>query len=138
MPPPGDAVSSLSFAPTSGTKLLVSSWDKKVYFYDVASADGESNLINTFEHRAPVLDVCFGANDNEAFTAGMDWTVNRCAQGRGYSDLESGANMETRIDLQSGEKTLLSKHAAPVRCVVYSPAHCKLSFTSETRPPTKP
>ncbi|POR31450.1 Mitotic checkpoint protein BUB3.2 [Tolypocladium paradoxum] len=103
-PSPGDAVSAIVFAPTSPTKLLVSSWDKKVYCYDIASGPGETNLTNTYEHRAPVLDVCFGADDNEAFTAGMDWGVNR-------------------INLESGEKTLLSKHEAPVRCVVYSPEH---------------
>ena len=46
--------------------------------------DGKANdayamltVLNTYEHRAPVLDVCFGANDNEAFTAGMNWTGNR-------------------------------------------------------------
>jgi cell cycle arrest protein BUB3 len=85
-PPPTDAVSSIAFAPSSGTKLLVSSWDKKVYCYDIAGGAGETTLVNTYEHRAPVLDVCFGADDNEAFTAGMDWGVNRsvnadeCAQ----------------------------------------------------------
>lgn len=47
-----------------------------MYYYDVASPD--SNLIQTYEHRAPVLDACFGDNENEAFTAGMDWTVNKC------------------------------------------------------------
>ena len=70
-------MSAIVFAPTSPTKLLVSSWDKNVYCYDIASGAGETNLINTYEHRAPVLDVCFGADDNEAFTAGMDWRVNR-------------------------------------------------------------
>ncbi|KAK7397959.1 mitotic spindle checkpoint protein Bub3 [Neonectria punicea] len=110
-PPPGDAVSSISFAPSSGTKLLVSSWDKKVYCYDIAGGAGEMNLVNTYEHRAPVLDVCFGADDNEAFTAGMDWAVNR-------------------IDLESGEKTQLSKHAAPVRCVAYSRSHSILVSAS--------
>ncbi|KAI5463803.1 WD40-repeat-containing domain protein [Mariannaea sp. PMI_226] len=110
-PPPGDAVSSLSFAPSSPTRLLVSSWDKNVYLYDISGGAGTSNLINTYEHRAPVLDVCFGADDNEAFTAGMDWTVNR-------------------IDLQSGEKTVLSKHAAPVRCVSYSRSHSILISAS--------
>ncbi|KND88729.1 Mitotic checkpoint protein BUB3.2 [Tolypocladium ophioglossoides CBS 100239] len=103
-PPPGDAISAIVFAPTSPTKLLVSSWDKKVYCYNIASGPGETNLTDAYEHRAPVLDVCFGADDNEAFTAGMDWGVNR-------------------INLESGEKTLLSKHEAPVRCVVYSPEH---------------
>ena len=76
-PPPTDAVSSIAFAPNSGTKLLVSSWDKKVYCYDIAGGAGETTLVNTYEHRAPVLDVCFGANDNEAFTAGLDWAVNK-------------------------------------------------------------
>lgn len=75
-PPPGDAVSSIAFAPSESTKLLAASWDRKVYRYDVKQ--GETNLEKTYEHRAPVLDVCFGANDSEAFTAGMDWAVNRC------------------------------------------------------------
>ncbi|KAG5927667.1 hypothetical protein E4U42_001949 [Claviceps africana] len=103
-PPPGDAVSALAFAPTDSSKLLVSSWDKNVYCYKVAGSDAQGTLINTFEHRAPVLDVCFGANDDEAFTAGIDWTVSR-------------------LNLATGEKTTLSKHAAPARCVVYSKAH---------------
>lgn len=34
-------------------------------------------LLKKFEHRAPVLDVCFGADDNEVFSAGMDWDVKR-------------------------------------------------------------
>ncbi|PHH92277.1 hypothetical protein CDD83_8091 [Cordyceps sp. RAO-2017] len=103
-PPPGDAVSAVVFAPTSTTKLLVSSWDRNVYSYDVAKEAGETHLISKYEHRAPVLDVCFGADDDEAFSAGMDWGVNK-------------------INLESGEMTLLSKHEAPVRCVVYSPEH---------------
>ncbi|KAH7319919.1 WD40-repeat-containing domain protein [Stachybotrys elegans] len=103
-PPPGDAISALAFAPSSSTKLLVSSWDRKVYCYDLSRGPGEDCLSNTYEHRAPVLDVCFGANDDEAFTAGMDSVVNR-------------------INLDSGEKTVMSQHSAPVRCVVYSRAH---------------
>lgn len=77
-PAPGDAVSAIAFAPNTPTKLLAASWDRKVYEYDVTQ--GDSNLKNTFEHRAPVLDVCFGSTDNEAFTAGMDWAVNRYNQ----------------------------------------------------------
>ncbi|KAL7932741.1 WD40 repeat-like protein [Trichoderma chlorosporum] len=103
-PPPGDAVSAIAFAPDSGTKLLVSSWDNKVYHYDITDGPEASSLVNTYEHRAPVLDVCFGADDNEAFTAGMDWTVNR-------------------LNLETGELTPLSKHTAPVRRVVYSKSH---------------
>lgn len=75
-PPPGDAVSATVFAPESN-KLLVASWDKNVYNYDIGNGSGDAKLINTYEHRAPVLDVCFGDNDEEAFTAGMDCAVNR-------------------------------------------------------------
>ncbi|KJZ79225.1 hypothetical protein HIM_01376 [Hirsutella minnesotensis 3608] len=103
-PAPGDAVSSLDFAPNSGTKLLVSSWDRAVYLYDIASGPGETHLIKTIQHRAPVLDVCFGADDDEAYSAGLDWGVNR-------------------INLETGDMTLMSKHDAPVRCVVYSREH---------------
>lgn len=96
---------------------MVSSWDKNLYLYDTltTSENGDAEdgsgvshgtLLRTYEHRAPVLDVCFGANDNEAFTAGMDWEVRR-------------------VDLESGEQTTVSKHTAPVRRVVYSKAHCE-------------
>ncbi|KAI0403740.1 WD40-repeat-containing domain protein [Xylaria palmicola] len=108
--PPNDAISALVFAPESPSRLLVSSWDRNVYLYDTqqsAGAEGEAqngSLLRTIEHRAPVLDVCFGANDDEAFSAGMDWQV-------------------LRLDLASGEQTVLSKHSAPVRRVVYSRQH---------------
>jgi len=46
--------------------------------YETHGAEEEGGkLIEKFEHRAPVLDVCFGADDNEAFTAGMDWQVKK-------------------------------------------------------------
>ncbi|KAG5938843.1 hypothetical protein E4U60_001169 [Claviceps pazoutovae] len=103
-PPPGDALSAVVFAPNDSSKVLVSSWDKNVYCYQIADSDGRLALTKTIEHRAPVLDVCFGADDNEAFTASLDWTVSR-------------------LDLRTGDKTSLSRHAAPVRCVVYSKDH---------------
>lgn len=76
-PPPSDAISALKYAPESPTRLLVSSWDKYVYLYDTLG--GENALLQKFEHRAPVLDICFGADDNEAFSAGMDWQVKKYA-----------------------------------------------------------
>jgi WD40 repeat protein len=74
---PTDAVSSVQFAPNSPTRLLVSSWDKYVYLYETHGEEPGGKLIEKYEHRAPVLDVCFGADDNEAFSAGMDWQVKR-------------------------------------------------------------
>ncbi|KAL2024037.1 hypothetical protein VTK56DRAFT_272 [Thermocarpiscus australiensis] len=109
--PPNDAVSSIVFAPDSPTRLLVSSWDKNVYLYEISNGAEAASLVGTFEHRAPVLDVCFGANQNEAFTAGMDRQVKR-------------------IDLSTGEQTVLSKHSEPVRCVVYSAEHSILISAS--------
>lgn len=111
--PPTDAVSAVAFAPESSTRFLVSSWDKNVYLYEIVTDGDErtANLVQTYTNRAPVLDVCFGANDNEAFIAGLD-------------------NQVKRIDLTSGEFTVLSQHQQPVRCVVYSPQQSLLISAS--------
>ncbi|KAK4187096.1 WD40-repeat-containing domain protein [Podospora australis] len=110
--PPSDAISALAFAPSpTPNRFLVSSWDKNVYLYEIADGTETVNLINKFEHRAPVLDVCFGANGDEAFTAGMDRQV-------------------IKINLTTGEQTVLSKHSEPVRCVVYSAQHSLLISAS--------
>lgn len=71
--PPSDAISAVTFSPRSD-KLLVASWDCNVYLYD--TTDG-GNLIGSFQHRAPVLDVCWGEDDDDAFSAGLDWQVKR-------------------------------------------------------------
>ncbi|KAL8801597.1 MAG: hypothetical protein Q9223_006934, partial [Gallowayella weberi] len=68
--PPSDAISAIKFAPAS-LRLLVASWDKNVYLYDTSESGGR--LLQTFPHRAPVLDVCFGDNDDDAYTTGLDW-----------------------------------------------------------------
>lgn len=81
----------------------MSSWDRNVSLYDTLAEPG-GKLIQRFEHPAPVLDVCFGRTDNEAFSAGMDWEVRR-------------------IDLDTGALTVLSTHSAGVRNVFYSASH---------------
>lgn len=56
----------------------MSSWDKNLHLYEIQGGEnGSGTLVNKYEHRAPVLDTCFGASDDEAFTAGMDWQVKR-------------------------------------------------------------
>ncbi|KAF2428317.1 nuclear pore complex subunit [Tothia fuscella] len=97
--PPNDGITAVKFAPNSSNRLLVSSWDSNVYFYD--TTPDEAKLLQKFESRAAVLDVTFGRNDNEAFAGGLDWDVRR-------------------IDLESGEQTVISEHNAPVNCVAYS------------------
>ncbi|KAF4308399.1 hypothetical protein GTA08_BOTSDO04462 [Botryosphaeria dothidea] len=108
--PPNDAISSLTVAPGIPTRLLVSSWDKHVYLYDTHSQPG-GELLQKIEHRAPVLDVCFGKDENEAFSAGLDWDVKR-------------------INLQTGESSVLSSHEAGVKSVVYSHEHALLISAS--------
>ncbi|KAH8678878.1 mitotic checkpoint protein-like protein BUB3 [Tricladium varicosporioides] len=109
--PPSDAVSSVKFAPGLSTRLLVSSWDRHAYLYDISGEEEGGKLIEKYEHRAPVLDVCFGADDSEAFSAGMDWQVKR-------------------INLETGEQIALSAHEAPVNKVVYSKEHSLLVSSS--------
>lgn len=80
--PPSDAISALKFSPDPGsTRFVVSSWDKNVYLYELRDENGnvgEGKLLQKFEHRAPVLDVCFGATEDEIYTAGLDWDVRKC------------------------------------------------------------
>ncbi|KAL9595185.1 MAG: hypothetical protein Q9179_005077 [Wetmoreana sp. 5 TL-2023] len=72
--PPSDAISAIKFAPAS-LRLLVASWDKNVYLYDTTESGGR--LLQTFQHRAPVLDVCFGDSDEDAYMTGLDWDVRQ-------------------------------------------------------------
>lgn len=132
-PPPADAVSAVQFAPNSPHRLLVASWDRNVYLYDTQDQENGGALVQKYEHRAPVLDVCFGADDNEAFTAGMDWQVKRCVCSEMFitTVMLMGA---CRIDLESGEQSVLSTHEAPVKSVVYSKEHCKLPSCTSTCP----
>ncbi|KAK2810996.1 hypothetical protein FQN50_002589 [Emmonsiellopsis sp. PD_5] len=106
--PPTDAISAVKFSPIPGsTRLLVSSWDKNVYLYDLRDENGvvgEGKLVQRFEHRAPVLDVCWGEDESEIYTAGLDWDVRR-------------------IDTQTTTQTVLSSHNAGVKSLVYSKEH---------------
>lgn len=91
--------------------MLVSSWDRHVYLYDTKPAESGGVLLQKFEHPAPVLDVCFGRDDNEAFSVGLDWEVRR-------------------IDLTSGAQTVLSTHSAGARNVFFSAPHNLLISSS--------
>lgn len=100
---PSEPISSVKFSPTTPTRLLVSSWDRNVYLYDTHAEPG-GKLLQKFEHQSPVLDVCFGRDDNEAFTCGLDWEVRR-------------------IDLETGSQTVMSTHSAGVRNILFSASH---------------
>ncbi|KAI5289723.1 hypothetical protein KEM54_003337 [Ascosphaera aggregata] len=104
--PPTDAISSVKFSPfPRSTRLLVSSWDRNLYLYDLRDENGEvgegkDKLLTTFQHRAPVLDVCWGRDESECYTACLDWDVRR-------------------IDLNTGEQRVISTHEAGVKSVVF-------------------
>ncbi|KAL8734254.1 MAG: hypothetical protein Q9181_003266 [Wetmoreana brouardii] len=124
--PPSDAISAIKFAPAS-LRLLVASWDKKVYLYDTTESGGK--LLRTFQHRAPVLDVCFGDSDEDAYTTGLDWDVRH-------------------LNLSTGAQTILSSHSTGVKSLAYSSIHKTLVSASwdstlhihhpHTSPPTPP
>ncbi|KAL8759243.1 MAG: hypothetical protein Q9184_003683 [Pyrenodesmia sp. 2 TL-2023] len=99
--PPSDAISAIKYAPGS-LRLLVASWDKNVYLYDTSQTGGQQ--LRTFEHRAPVLDVCFGENDEDAYTTGLDCDVRH-------------------LNLSTGAQTVLSSHTAGVKSIAYSSEH---------------
>ncbi|KAL8854398.1 MAG: hypothetical protein Q9221_000885 [Calogaya cf. arnoldii] len=99
--PPSDAISAIKFAPAS-LQLLVASWDKNVYLYDTSESGGR--LLRTYQHRAPVLDICFGDSDQDAYTTGLDWDVRH-------------------LSLSTGDQTVLSSHTAGVKSLAYSSQH---------------
>ena len=75
--PPSDAISALRFSHhADSNRFAVACWDKNVYLYEVINGK-ECKQIFKFEHRAPILDVCFGNNDQELYTACLDWDVRR-------------------------------------------------------------
>ncbi|KAF2263338.1 mitotic checkpoint protein BUB3 [Lojkania enalia] len=107
---PTDAISAVKFAPNSSTRLLVSSWDRNVYLYDTHAEPG-GKLLQKYEHPQAVLDVCFGRDDNEAFSCGLDWIVRR-------------------IDLETGAMSTMSMHEKGVRNVIFSRPHSLLISAS--------
>jgi len=112
LPPPADYISSLAYAPHSSTRLLVSCWDRNVYLYETHTGEeGNGHLVAKYPHRAPVLKVCFGEDDNEAFYGGTDGQVKR-------------------IDLETGDQSILSEHSKAANCVVYSKEHSLLVSSS--------
>ena len=46
-----------------------------MYLYEIVGSVG--NLLQRFEHRAPVLDVCWGKDQQVAYSAGLDWDVRK-------------------------------------------------------------
>ncbi|KAL9057896.1 MAG: hypothetical protein Q9162_002023 [Coniocarpon cinnabarinum] len=103
-PPPGDAISSVAFHPTNPDHLLVTSWDRYLYHYDLTASSG-SQLQSRVEHRAPILSCAWHSSDSPptAYTVGLDYDVRA-------------------VNLSTSEQVLLSTHDAPSAQVVYDQA----------------
>ncbi|TKA21811.1 hypothetical protein B0A50_08638 [Salinomyces thailandicus] len=109
--PPSDAISSLRFSP-SGTKLAVSSWDRTVSIY-LHTPDADQPFVREtgIQCRAPVLDVCWGPDEETLFAVGLDQDV--------------------RVLKNAGdEQEVLSTHEAAANKVIYSHEHGLLISTS--------
>ncbi len=72
-------MSAIKFAPGSASRLIASCWDKNVYLYEIDDEGdhAEGTLVKKIPHRGPVLDVCFGNDETEAYSGGLDCTVQR-------------------------------------------------------------
>lgn len=73
---PTEVISTVRFAPKNPNRLIVSSWDKHLYLYDINAAPG-GKLLQKLEQGRPILDVCWGRDENEVFSCGLDCTVKR-------------------------------------------------------------
>ena len=64
-----------------------------------------------------MLDVCWGEDEGEAFSAGVDWDVRR------YSSPHSAFVKLTiwcRLDLRTGDQAVMSSHSDGVKAIVFS------------------
>ena len=67
---------SASHRTEASISFVVASWDKFAYLYEI-NDNKQCPLPRKFEHRPPLLDVCFGKDGNEIYTACLDWDVRR-------------------------------------------------------------
>lgn len=119
---PSDAISSVAFSPSADT-LAVASWDRTVSLYTRAPDSTSSEpytLTRRVRCRAPVLDVCFGANDSSLYAVGLDHDVRDISQHN-----PSSGDTDSEV-----EQTVLSTHEAASNKLAYSSAHDLLLSTS--------
>lgn len=113
--PPSDAISSARFS-SGSNKLLVSSWDRTVSVYHRYSDPSKPfALERRIQCRAPVLDVCWGAEDSVAYAVGLDYDVRR---------------LYLASDDDGSGQTVLSTHESASNKVAFNAEHGILLSTS--------
>jgi len=95
--PPSDGITRVKFLNHSN-RLLVSSWDKSVTLHDINAP--KTSLLQSYEHKAGVLDVTTTDDDLHAFSGGCDYALMQC-------------------DLKTGQARTIGNHNQPIRCVEY-------------------
>ena len=108
---PSDGISSLKFS-ASSTRLAVSSWDCTVSIYQQDNHTDAPFVRETIvQCRAPILDVCWGADEESLYAVGLDQDVRA-------------------LRIGSQEQTVLSTHNVPSNKVAYSRDHNIVLSTS--------
>ena len=104
---PNDSISSLAFSPVSN-HLAVGSWDMGVRIYEVGQAiQGRAS----YEHQAPVLDVCWSKDGTKVFSGGID-------------------NAGRMYDVQTGTPSQVAQHDGPIKATKFTDMHGGLLVTA--------
>jgi cell cycle arrest protein BUB3 len=72
--PPADGITNVVFGRHTPDSLLVSSWDNSVRLYNTT----QNVQVHQYQHKAAVLDVCFGRTDSQCFSGSVDRSVRVC------------------------------------------------------------
>jgi len=97
--PPSDGISELSFGNTANN-LLASSWDRKVYLYNVKGETRDSGKVAEYEHKSAVLCCCWDTDDAMTFSGSIDGEL-------------------ISFDVNAQKMSVLGQHAEGIRCVKY-------------------
>lgn len=107
-----EIISSVAFS-SDGTTIVAGAWDSSIHIYTRSDDSSHFQHKAKIETDAPILSLCYGADDNTVFSAGLDHEVAQ------YS-LSEGS--ESRI--------LLNKHSQPANKIAYSKEHDAVLSTS--------
>jgi len=94
--PPADGITNVVFGRHTPDSLLVSSWDNSVRLYNTT----QNVQVHQYQHKAAVLDVCFGRTDSQCFSGSVDRSVRVC-------------------DLSTGVDSHVGSHDNSVKAVSY-------------------
>lgn len=104
-----DIVSSVKFSP-DGNELLVGSWDTNIYVFS-STPDGQApfELQDTIPCEVPVLDVCWGRDNSEIYSVGLDQNVSqRNSDGEESSILSTHEAASNKVVFSREQNILLS------------------------------